>query len=155
LKKLLYNRLALSSLLASAAVVALVAYVTVFAAPPPSTIQACYNDTNGNLRLVSSPSDCRNRENPVSWNVAGAPGPAGPPYLVEARWRKGQPTEADLAALKTKVDKKITSTRGLFVSILGFRQEVVLEFTRGVTSNIVLMDGMDLLLILAMKGESL
>lgn len=69
-------------------------------------------------------------------------------YLVEARWRKGQPTEADLAALKTKVDKKITSTRGLFVSIPGFRQEVVLEFTRGVTSNIVLMDGMDLLLIL-------
>jgi hypothetical protein len=69
-------------------------------------------------------------------------------YLVEARWRKGQPTEADLAVLKTKVDKKITSTRGLFVSIPGFRQEVVLEFTRGVTSNIVLMDGMDLLLIL-------
>jgi hypothetical protein len=69
-------------------------------------------------------------------------------YLVEARWRKGPPTEADLAALKTKVDKKITSTRGLFVSIPGFRQEVVLEFTRGVTSNIVLMDGMDLLLIL-------
>jgi len=69
-------------------------------------------------------------------------------YLVEARWRKGQPTEADLAVLKTKVDKKITSTRGLFVSIPGFRPEVVLEFTRGVTSNIVLMDGVDLLLIL-------
>ncbi len=69
-------------------------------------------------------------------------------YLVEARWRKGQPTEADLATLKTKVDKKITSTRGLFVSIPGFRPEVVLEFTRGVTSNIVLMDGVDLLLIL-------
>lgn len=69
-------------------------------------------------------------------------------YLVEARWRKGQPTEADLAVLKTKVDKKITSTRGLFVSIPGFRQEVVFEFTRGVTSNIVLMDGVDLSLIL-------
>jgi hypothetical protein len=69
-------------------------------------------------------------------------------YLVEARWRKGPPTEADLAALKTKVDKKITSTRGLFVSIAGFRPEVVLEFTRGVTSNMVLMDGVDLSLIL-------
>jgi len=69
-------------------------------------------------------------------------------YLVEARWRKGQPTEAELAALKTKVDKKITSTRGLFVSIVGFRPEVVMEFTRGVTSNIILMDGIDLLLIL-------
>jgi hypothetical protein len=69
-------------------------------------------------------------------------------YLVEARWRKGPPTEADLAALKTKVDKKITSTRGLFLSIAGFRPEVVLEFTRGVTSNMVLMDGVDLSLIL-------
>lgn len=69
-------------------------------------------------------------------------------YLVEARWRKGQPTEADLAVLRTKVDKKLTSTRGLFVSIPGFRQEVVFEFTRGVTSNIVLMDGSDLTLIL-------
>ena len=69
-------------------------------------------------------------------------------YLVEARWRKGPPTEADLAALKTKVDKKITSTRGLFVSIAGFRPDVVLEFTRGVTSNMVLMDGVDLSLIL-------
>ena len=78
MKQLVYNRLALSSLLAGAVVVALVAYVTVFAAPPVSTIQACYNDTNGNLRLVNSPSDCRNHENPISWNVAGAPGPPGP-----------------------------------------------------------------------------
>jgi len=69
-------------------------------------------------------------------------------YLVEARWRVKPPTEADLAALKTKVDKKLTSTRGLFVSITGFRSEVVLEFTRGISSNIVLMDGYDLTLIL-------
>lgn len=69
-------------------------------------------------------------------------------YLVEARWRSGPPSEADLAAFKTKVDKKITSTRGIFVSIVGFRPEVVLEFTRGVNSNIVLFDGSDLSLIL-------
>ncbi|MGH8886270.1 MAG: restriction endonuclease, partial [Egibacteraceae bacterium] len=69
-------------------------------------------------------------------------------YLVEARWRAQPPVEADLGAFKTKVDKKIQSTRGLFVSMSGFRQEVVLEFTRGITSNIVLMDGMDLTLIL-------
>ena len=69
-------------------------------------------------------------------------------YLVEARWRKDPPTEADLAALKTKVDKKITSTRGLFVSIAGFRSETVAEFTRGISSNIILMDGQDMSLIL-------
>ena len=68
--------------------------------------------------------------------------------MVEARWRKGPPTESDLAALKTKVDKKITSTRGLFVSIVGFRREVVMEFTRGVSSNMILMDGSDIGLIL-------
>jgi hypothetical protein len=69
-------------------------------------------------------------------------------YLVEARWRKAPPSEADLAVLKTKVDKKITSTRGLFVSIPGFRPEVVREITKGISANIVLMDGSDLTLIL-------
>ncbi len=69
-------------------------------------------------------------------------------YLVEARWRAEPPSEGDLGAFKTKVDKKLTSTRGLFVSLIGFRPEVVLEFTRGVSSNIVLMDGNDLSLVL-------
>lgn len=69
-------------------------------------------------------------------------------YLVEARWRRDRPTEADLAVLKSKADKKITSTRGLFVSIQGFRSEVVKEFTRGISSNLILMDGSDINLIL-------
>ena len=69
-------------------------------------------------------------------------------YLVEARWRASTPSEADLAAFKTKVDKKITSTRGVFFSIVGFRSEVLLEFTRGISSNVVLFDGPDLILIL-------
>jgi restriction endonuclease Mrr len=69
-------------------------------------------------------------------------------YLVEARWRKDSPSESDLGAFKTKIDKKLTSTRGLFLSVPGFRQEVVLEFTRGVSSNIVLVDGADLSTIL-------
>ncbi|WP_420631333.1 restriction endonuclease [Candidatus Leptofilum sp.] len=69
-------------------------------------------------------------------------------YLVEAKWRSSQPTESDLAALKRKVDKKLVSTRGWFLSMAGFRQQVVSEFTRGVASNIILMDGQDLFLIL-------
>lgn len=69
-------------------------------------------------------------------------------YLVEARWRAERPTEADLGGFKLKVDKKLASTRGLFVSIVGFRPEVVMEFTKGTSSNIVLMDGEDLTLIL-------
>lgn len=42
-----------------------------------STLQACANGTNGDLRLVSSPSDCRTNETAVSWNVVGPPGPQG------------------------------------------------------------------------------
>jgi hypothetical protein len=67
-------------------------------------------------------------------------------YLVESRWRKDPPNEADLAGLKLKADKKITSTRAMFVSVVGFRQEMVDEFTRGITSNVILMDGSDLML---------
>ena len=68
-------------------------------------------------------------------------------YLLEARWRESPPSEADLGAFKIKVDKKLESTRGIFVSIIPFRPEVVAEFTRGVSSNIILFDGSDLALI--------
>lgn len=64
-------------------------------------------------------------------------------YLVEAKWRKDQPTEAEIGAFKHKVDGKLQGTRGLFVSIPGFRKEVVEKFDeRG--SSIILMDGADL-----------
>jgi hypothetical protein len=68
-------------------------------------------------------------------------------YLLEARWRVSPPSEADLGAFKIKVDKKLESTRGIFVSIIPFRPEVVSEFTRGISSNIILFDGYDLALI--------
>jgi hypothetical protein len=69
-------------------------------------------------------------------------------YLVEARWRAGPPGQSDLTAFKAKVDRKLTSTRGLFVSMTGYRPETIFEFTKGSSSNIVLMDGQDLTLIL-------
>lgn len=69
-------------------------------------------------------------------------------YLVEARWREQQPTEGDISAFKGKVDRKIESTRGVFVSLTGFRQEVVDAVSRGGRSNLILMDGQDLALIL-------
>ncbi len=43
-----------------------------------NTIYACYNKTNGDLRKVSGPGQCKNPELPISWNVAGTPGPQGP-----------------------------------------------------------------------------
>lgn len=41
-------------------------------------INACFNDTNGNVRIVDDPSSCREHEVAISWNQQGAPGPPGP-----------------------------------------------------------------------------
>jgi hypothetical protein len=39
---------------------------------------ACYNQTNGVLRRVTSASDCKTAEVFVSWNIQGLEGPPGP-----------------------------------------------------------------------------
>lgn len=68
-------------------------------------------------------------------------------YLVEAKWRQDQPTEQELGAFKHKVDGKLESTRGLFVSIPGFRIQVVAQFN-GRGPNLILMNGSDVIHIL-------
>ncbi len=68
-------------------------------------------------------------------------------YLVEARWRKEQPTEGKIGEFQRKVNTKLESTRGLFVSIVGFREEVATQFN-GQGANIILMDGVHLTHIL-------
>lgn len=68
-------------------------------------------------------------------------------YLVEARWRKLQPSDADVGGFKTKVDSKLESTRGLFLSVMGFREEVVGQYS-GRGANIIFMDGTDLMHVL-------
>jgi hypothetical protein len=60
-------------------------------------------------------------------------------YLIEARWREKPPPIADLRAFSGKVTAKLQSTRGLFLSIAGFRAEVVDEASP--LSNLILMDG--------------
>ena len=54
------------------------ARLTASAPPPPSTLEACVNPGNGNMRLVAPSTACHNNETRVSWNVEGAAGPAGP-----------------------------------------------------------------------------
>lgn len=41
-------------------------------------IHACYNNTNGGLRVVESTADCRPNEADLAWNQVGPQGPAGP-----------------------------------------------------------------------------
>lgn len=67
-------------------------------------------------------------------------------YLIEARWRKEPPGIGDLRAFSAKVKAKIESTRGLFLSVAGFRQEVLRE--AAVLLNLILVDGQDLAVIL-------
>lgn len=65
-------------------------------------------------------------------------------YLVEAKWRKDQPTEQEIGGFKSKVDGKLESTRGIFISVQGFRPAVIEQFnSRG--SNIILLDGSHLI----------
>jgi len=68
-------------------------------------------------------------------------------YLVEAKWRKDMPTDSEIGGFKRKVDTKIESTRGLFVSVQGYRPEVITQFN-GQGANIVLIDGSHLIQIL-------
>jgi hypothetical protein len=79
MKRLKNNPLMMICLLLCFCAMAVIALVTVYAAPPTNTIQACYNNTNGELRRVNAPSDCRNHETPISWSIVGPAGPQGLP----------------------------------------------------------------------------
>ena len=50
-------------------------FLTPFSASA-DTINACANKTNGNLRLVADPGQCKNNEAPISWESEGPPGPS-------------------------------------------------------------------------------
>jgi hypothetical protein len=68
-------------------------------------------------------------------------------YLVEARWRADPADVGQVAALAHKAERSLHSTRALFVSMAGFRPEVVDELERG-TKNLLLMSGTEFSLIL-------
>jgi hypothetical protein len=68
-------------------------------------------------------------------------------YLIEARWRTDPPDAQALSALSHKVGRNLTSTRGLFVSVEGFRDEVVREIQTG-PKNLLLMSGQEFAFVL-------
>ncbi|HTW85909.1 MAG TPA: restriction endonuclease [Candidatus Sulfotelmatobacter sp.] len=74
-------------------------------------------------------------------------------YLLEVKWTQDEAGLEQLVAFKGKVDSKIQSTRGLFLSMNGFRADVVEVFHRGTSTNVILMDGHDLVLILEGRIE--
>ena len=71
-------------------------------------------------------------------------------YLVEALWRATCPTGGDLADFKMKVDSKLESTWGVFVSMVEFNEAVLAYFmgtARGTRNNLLLVDGQDVALV--------
>jgi hypothetical protein len=72
-------------------------------------------------------------------------------YLVEAKWRSTQPDFGDLVKFKANVDGKLDSTRGMFISMAGYDENVLehlLNVARGSRNNLVLVDAFDLISIL-------
>lgn len=74
-------------------------------------------------------------------------------YLLEARWRSQPAVEADLSQLTGKVRRRIESTRGIFVSMAGFRSEVTQLYRLSHEQRLVLVDGQDLALIMEGRIE--
>ena len=74
-------------------------------------------------------------------------------YLLEARWRSAPAVESDLAQLVGKVRRRIEATRGVFVSMAGYRTEVVELYKLSHDQRLILVDGQDLALILEGRIE--
>jgi hypothetical protein len=68
-------------------------------------------------------------------------------YIVEAKWRKDKPNEQEIAGFKQKIDTKLDSTRGIFISVPGFRENVINQFS-GRDANIIFWTGQDLYVVL-------
>ncbi len=66
-------------------------------------------------------------------------------YLLEAKWQKRQICMSDLYAFRGKIDSKLKSTLGLYVSFNGYSQEVLDTY---IAKEIILIDGQDLYQIL-------
>lgn len=71
-------------------------------------------------------------------------------YLVEAKWRASRPTAGDLLEFKAKVDSKIDSTRGIYISMAGFEEGALdhaFHIARDTRNNVILVNGQDIALI--------
>lgn len=66
---------------------------------------------------------------------------------MEDRWRKLTPTKGDLLEFRGKVEGKLGGTRGVFISVAGFRAEVIDDWEKR-ANLIIFVDGRDLMTIL-------
>lgn len=72
-------------------------------------------------------------------------------YLLEAKWQKNSVAPKDIAWFKQKIDRKMSGTRGLFISINGFTDGAVR--TANESRLVILMDGDDLHYVLSLTSD--
>lgn len=68
-------------------------------------------------------------------------------YVVEVKWKQKPIDSADIASLKQKVDTKLHATRGFFLAINGFREEVIRDYSNK-DAKILFMNGEELTYVL-------
>jgi hypothetical protein len=68
-------------------------------------------------------------------------------YLLEVRWQDKPADATALTNLAGKAHRNLTATRALFLSVMGFRKEVVDEIETG-TKNLLLMSGQEFSIVL-------
>ncbi len=72
----------------------------------------------------------------------------GETYLAEARWRNAPSDAAELYGLHGKVSGKAQWSRGLFIAYSGFTTQGLEAFATGKPTNLICMNGLDLLHVL-------
>lgn len=69
-------------------------------------------------------------------------------YLLEIKWTDGLTSQKDLSIFDGKIRGKAQSTRGIFISMNGFDNNVIIKFSND-SPRIILMTGEDLALVLS------
>lgn len=69
-------------------------------------------------------------------------------YLLEARWRDEVAADAELSTFLNKVERRLDATRGLFISMAGFRPAAVNLYRLSKENKLILMSGEDLSMVL-------
>lgn len=72
-------------------------------------------------------------------------------YLIEAKWQNTPVSNAELLVFHGKVGGKATWARGIFISYSGFTRDGLDAFSRGRTTNLIAIDGLDLSYVLEGK----
>ena len=72
----------------------------------------------------------------------------GTDYIVEAKWQTALVTLADIRAFAGKVNHRLDNTLGLFVSMNGFQENAITILNGQGRSQVILMDGADLMAVL-------